>query len=385
MEGRSAMIVFKTFFKVLSRYKFSMIMYLGIALAIITIMSGFNSSGNATYYSVSQGIIVLDNDKSEVSRGLIAYLETINYIYEDSFSDEQITDMIYYTKASNYLVIPEGFGEAFLSGSGDPLKIESTKEVDTRMGYTVEAEMDSYLKLTANYLKGGYSFAEADELSRESLADMSAVNMVSEVVIQDDKIFTVFTILPYALLTLLCSAVLPVILRFGTMLISRRTGISSLPSVKKQSMLALASALVTIGMICVLIIISSLLSGEMFTARWALIAIDVIVFSMTAVMIIIALSSFGINPEAAPAITNIVALSFSFLGGIFVPIEHLGGTAKAIGQFLPTYWYSEAIERIKSGGGLNDIAICLGIQLLFGLMVMVIGMLYGRYNLRKAE
>ena len=318
------MIVFKTFFKVLSRYKFSMIMYLAIALGIITIMSGFNSSGNAAYYSVSQGIVVLDNDKSEVSRGLIKYLETINYIYEDSFSDEQITDMIYYTKASNYLVIPQGFGEAFLSGSNTPLKIESTKEVDTRMGYTVEAEMDSYLNLTANYMKGGFSFTEADELSRESLADMSAVNMVSEVVIQDDKIFTVFTILPYALLTLLCSAVLPVILRFGTMLINRRTGISSYPTVKKQSMIALACAIVTIGIISVLILISSLLSEEIFTARWALIAIDVLVFSMTAVMIIIALSSFGINPDAAPAITNIVSLSFSFLGGIFVPIEHLG-------------------------------------------------------------
>ena len=117
------MIVFKTFFKVLSRYKFSMIMYLVIAIAIITIMSGFNSSGNASYYSVSQGIIVLDNDKSEVSRGLIKYLETINYIYEDSFSDEQITDMIYYKKASNYLVIAEGFGAAFLSGTSTPLKI----------------------------------------------------------------------------------------------------------------------------------------------------------------------------------------------------------------------------------------------------------------------
>ena len=377
------MIVFKTFFKVLSRYKFSMIMYLVIAIAIITIMSGFNSSGNASYYSVSQGIIVLDNDKSEVSRGLIKYLETINYIYEDSFSDEQITDMIYYTKASNYLVIPQGFGAAFLSGTSTPLKIESTKEVDTRMGYTVEAEMDGYLKLTANYMKGGYSFKEADELSRESLADISAVNMVSEVVIQDDKIFTVFTILPYALLTLLCSAVLPVILRFGTMLINRRTGISSMSSAKKQIMIALASAIVTVGIIVVLIMMSSLLSGEMFTSRWALIAIDVLVFSMTAVMIIIALSSFGINPDAAPAITNIVALSFSFLGGIFVPIEHLGGTAKAIGQFLPTYWYSEAINRIKSGSSFTEILNCLLIQLLFGVMVLVIGLMVGKHNVKK--
>ena len=74
------MIVFKTFFKVLKKYKVSLLMYLGISIGIIIILSSFGSKGNTAYYSVSQQIVVKDNDDSEVSKGLVEYLSTINEI-----------------------------------------------------------------------------------------------------------------------------------------------------------------------------------------------------------------------------------------------------------------------------------------------------------------
>ena len=88
------MIVFRTFFKVLKKYKVSLLMYLGISIGIITILSSFGSKGNTAYYSVSQQIVVKNNDNSEVSKGLIEYLSTINGIKSaDDYSDDQITDI----------------------------------------------------------------------------------------------------------------------------------------------------------------------------------------------------------------------------------------------------------------------------------------------------
>ena len=95
-------------------------------------------------------------------------------------------------------------------------------------------------------------------------------------------------------------------------------------------------------------------------------------------MLLVAVSNLNLKPEMSAGFTNVVGLSFSFLGGIFVPIEYLGSGAKVIGQFLPTYWYSEAMTRIKTGGGFNDILNCLLIQLLFGVMVMGVGLVAGR-------
>jgi ABC-type multidrug transport system permease subunit len=150
-------------------------------------------------------------------------------------------------------------------------------------------------------------------------------------------------------------------------------------------MLTLASATTTGIFTVFLIIIASSLSGEAFSDRWWLIIIDVLVLAVTVAMTIVALSNFRIKPEAASGITNLVSLSFCFLGGIFVPLEYIGNTAKAIGQFLPTYWYSEAMQRIKNGSGFGDIVNCLLIQLMFGIMILVIGLLVGKHNVKKAE
>ena len=46
---------------------------------------------------------------------------------------------------------------------------------------------------------------------------------------------------------------------------------------------------------------------------------------------------------------------------------------------------SVAIEKIKNGKGLADITNCLLIQLLFGIMVMAVGLAVGKYNAKKAE
>ncbi|MCR4625020.1 MAG: ABC transporter permease [Lachnospiraceae bacterium] len=374
------MIVFKSFFKVLRNYKMSLIMYLVISLGVIYILSSFNTKGNATYYRVSQGIAVQDNDKSEISKGLIEYLSTINGIKNAAdYTDDQITDMIYYTKLSNRLLIPAGFGEAYLNGADTAaLKIESTKEAGARMGYSVETEIDSYLNLLSGYLAGGFNVEEAQKLTMEALADNSAVSVVADVKVEDDKIFTIFQMLPYGILTMLFSAVLPVILRFGSMLLKKRSDISSTPVLKRQISIALAAGVVSVFIVIALITLASVLSEEAFTGRWWLIVLNLVTLSLTVVMLVVAVSNLNMKPEVSAGFTNVVGLSFSFLGGIFVPIEYLGSGAKVIGQFLPTYWYSEAMTRIKTGGGFNDILNCLLIQLLFGVMVMGVGLVAGR-------
>ena len=131
------MIVFKTFFKVFKQYTFLCFMYLGIAIAIIFILANTGSSGSSSYTSTSQGIAVLDKDGSDISKGLIEYLSSINTIMDaNDYNDDQIVDFMYYTKISNYLVIPEGFGENFKaralsSDNAAEIMLESTKNAGT--------------------------------------------------------------------------------------------------------------------------------------------------------------------------------------------------------------------------------------------------------------
>jgi len=385
------MIVFSSFFKVLKRRMSSLMIYLAVVMVIIFILSTFSSGGNEDFYNISQGIVIKDSDNSALSGRLKEYLASVNDVKTGDYTEEQIFDMMYYTMISNYLEIPEGFEKAFLEwnkeGGENPGKIlktvKSTKNDSARMGYSVEAEIDSYLNLVSGYMKGGYDMDEAHGLTMNSLTDKSAVKIIAKVQIKDDRMFTVFQMQPYGILTMLLSAVLPVILRFGSPLIRRRSSVSSLPLVKRNIMLALAMGIVTVFILIVLVALASIMSGEAFSERWWLLVLDLTVLSVTVIMIVIAISNFNLKPESSNALINVIALSFSFLGGIFVPMEVLGKSAKSIGQFLPTYWYSEALIRIKNGGGLGDILNCLLIQLLFGVMVMGVGLIVGKYLEKK--
>lgn len=380
------MIVFKTFFKVLKNYKISLFVYLGISIAVIFLLSGIGGSSDKNYSATSHGIVVIDNDNSEVSKELVAFLGEANSIVKGDFTKDQIIDMMYYTKISNYIVIPAGFGDKFLSGDREAFSlIESTKDAGSRMGYLVETEIESYLNLFYNYTLGGYSVNEAAGFAKEALMDHSAVEMSGSDKAETASLFIVFTVLPYGILSMLFSAILPVILRFNTEIINKRTGISSTPAIKKQTMIALATAVSAVFILIAMVTAGSVISKEAFTDRWFLVLLNMFTFSLSIVMLIVAISNFNIKPDFAAGLTNIIGLSFCFLGGIFVPLEFLGEGAKAIGRFLPTYWYSEAIERIKNGGGISDILNCLLIQLLFGFMVMAIGLAIGKYNIKKAE
>ncbi|MBR6897519.1 MAG: ABC transporter permease [Lachnospiraceae bacterium] len=379
------MIVFKTFFGVLKSYKTPIIMNLAIVIGVITLIASTSNHSNASYYDVSQGIVVLDEDGSDVSKALISYLGTMNEVKTEHYTDDQITDMLYYTWISNYIRIPKGFGEAFLEDNekGSVL-LECKKNEEITKGYSIESEIEGYLNLLAGYMAGGSSASEAGVLATESMNDKSAVTMAAPAKVEDEKIFTVFQVLPYGIFSILLAAVLPVILRFGSEKLGKRSAVSSMPGVKRQMFITLAVIIVTMAIEAILIALASVLAGEAFTERWWLIALNYSVLSFSAVMLAVALSNFRLKPESASGISNVIGLSFCFLGGAFVPMEVLGDAAKSIGRFLPTYWHSEALIAIKNGGGLPEISKCLLIMLLFGIMVMGVGLMAGKYFEKKS-
>ena len=75
-----------------------------------------------------------------------------------------------------------------------------------------------------------------------------------------------------------------------------------------------------------------------------------------------------------------IGLSFAFLGGTFVPLTILGDEVAKVGRFIPNYWYSTACLRIwNEGAGLSDIIDCFGLQILFGVLCLSIGLVFTRF------
>ena len=62
------MTVFKSYFKVLKSSKVSIAIYLLISVTVILILTGMGSNKDEAYSAVSHGLVIVDNDKSEVSK-----------------------------------------------------------------------------------------------------------------------------------------------------------------------------------------------------------------------------------------------------------------------------------------------------------------------------
>ena len=154
---------------------------------------------------------------------------------------------------------------------------------------------------------------------------------------------------------------------------------------------ALVAGTITIAMIVIVLLIAVATCSEgtkyLFTDKWWLSVINVVIYAITITMLLSMVTSLplGINKEGSvntsAFITNIIGLTFSFLGGTFVGLDIMGDKVARIGQFLPNYWYSIATKRIwYEGAGIGDVLGCYGIQLVFGFTCLAIGLAFTRFK-----
>ena len=89
------------------------------------------------------------------------------------------------------------------------------------------------------------------------------------------------------------------------------------------------------------------------------------------------------------AFSNVVSLGFSFLGGIFVPLEFLGETMRNVAKFTPTYWYvraNDAVTSIKTFADIDmgELGLACGVQLLFAAVFFCVGLAVSKYKREAA-
>ena len=388
------MQVYKSFFKVLRHYKISIVMYTVITLVMLIALVMSDTSESKEVTMSRYPIVVIDNDHSEVSEALYAYLDSAHDVKKEELTDDQIKDLMYYWHIAEYIEIPEGFGEDFKKLVDDKNAVDAASllkcvyDESLPRGIFINMQMNEYLNGIRGYMSSGFSIDEADERTRASLDSTQYVEMIQKEVQPAKKSYTAFLFLPYGILSIIFSQLIPVISSFNDKEKKNRTAISATSMVRRN--IALVAGTITIALIVIvlLVIIATLSEGTkyLFTEMWWLSVLNVVVYAVTITMLLSMITSLpiGINQKGsantAAFITNIIGLSFSFLGGTFVGLEVMGDKVAKIGQFLPNYWYSIATRRIwYEGGNIGDIIGCLGIQMVFGITCLAIGLAFTRF------
>ena len=399
------MQVYKTFFKVLRKYKISLIMYSAIMIFMIWIFASESTSGSNEIVQKKYTLLVVDEDNSEVSKEFVSYLGKKHNLDDGEYTEDQIKDMLFYENISEYIVIPKGFGEEVNSvveskKDGKDVSeeefgslLQATYDDGMPRGIFINMQINQYLNAVTDYMASGDNMADASKKADEALDISEFVTFREEEINVNEVKYASFLVLPYGILSIIFSGVIPVIVSFNEKEKKNRTNVSSIKLTARNISLVLGAATVAFVVATVFIAVITLKNGGgfAFTDSWWLSVLNTYIYTLTATLLLSMLTSFPIiaakgTTSASSIITVIVGLSFAFLGGTFVDLDILGEGVAKVGRFIPNYWYSVACKKIwYDGAGLSDLAGCFGLQLLFGLVCLAVGLAVTRYYGNKAS
>ncbi|MCR5293440.1 MAG: ABC transporter permease [Eubacterium sp.] len=388
------MHILKSFFKVVNYYKVGIIIYAVIVMVMLVALTGTGSGNTDKMFQKKYTLYIVDNDKSAVSEAFIGYMTEKHYRKEGDLSDDQIRDLLYYQHISEYIVIPEGFGEAFLNTKDEPLSLIETMYDDSLpRGIFINMQMNEYLNGIRDYMNSGLSLEDADLKVKEATDIESFVTLKEKEASPMERPYTAFQFLPFGILSIIFSGVMPVILSFNDKEKKNRTMVSKLPMTVRNVMLILGAAILSVFVTVALVALATFGGPEyVFTREWWLSALNAFIYTISITFLLSMLTSLPLGlgkkggANSTAFITNIIGLSFAFLGGTFVDLTILGDKVNAIGRFIPNYWYSVAARKIwYDGAGLQDLMYCFGLELLFGAVCLSIGLVFTKFFGEKAQ
>ena len=375
------MHLYKSFFRLLRRNPIGIIIYAGIFVMMIVLLfviAGFESSSSSEFNN-SNKISYVDNDDSELSRGLIKYLSMNNEMSDFSGKSESaILDITFFGISEYHMTIDKGFAEAVMNG--DDNKISYITDFNmSGMVYSINGDIDNFINTYREYKVLGKTDAEAVSSAIDLLSDSTKINVVvddtkakatgDELVVSQINQF--FCYLAFGFLAL---GVGHTIIANNEVKVGKR--IDSSPVSRKKISLANTAGLVTSGVfIWLVFVIINLLFGshtQIFHEYWWVILINSFLTMLVCCALTSVVTSFNLSSNSLSMVTNIISLSMSFMCGVFVPQWLLGDGVLTAARFLPFYWSVYANNMTFASSNvkfdLNQLMVCFGMEILFAVV-----------------
>lgn len=359
------MQVFNTFFKITKKQISSFITYFIIFIVLLCVMSSIGTGNNA-YTESRLSVAIFNDDTSAKAQYLTEYLTEKHDIVTVENDDETIRDYLYYEILDYVLYI------------GDGCTLTNIKRPGSTSGTYADSQIDTFCKTYDAYILTGCSEEEANEKTLQALDSESLVSMKGKGT-KKPTIYYFYTYLTYILIGLLINAMAPVIIALNRKAVRERTDIAPITAKSRNIQMVAGTVLLSLAIWLVMIVVSVVMfREELFRGRNAYIILNSLCYLILSTGLVSIVSSFDMKPQIISMVSNVVGLSFSFLGGVFVPMDIFSDTILTIAKFTPTYWYVIASEKIFAGTVDNSVFLSMGIQLLFALAFFTIAMVISK-------
>ena len=142
------MTVFKAFWKVVLKYKGTIILY----TVLLIVFGGINmttSENQMTFENVKPDVFIINKDSEVgITKNLIDYISTNSNIIEIEEDEEKINDALFYRDVNYIVCIPENYRDDILNSKNPEINIKKTGDYNSSLA---EMMLSRYIKIQNIY------------------------------------------------------------------------------------------------------------------------------------------------------------------------------------------------------------------------------------------
>lgn len=303
------MTVYKTFFKVVNKYKFLIIIY----TAMLILFAGFNmqtSQNSTNFVAEKPDVLIINNDKEQkLSKNLVEYIEKNSNIVDIENDEEARNDALFYRDVSYIIYIPENYSKDFLNGLNPEINIKSAGDAGSSYA---EMMLTRYIKVANIYQKELQNEDELIKTINETLEKEAETEITSK--LDTDNLTRAafyYNFMNYSILAGCVYVICIIISSFREEKIRKRTVISSMNYKKFNRQLLVSNGALAFILWLLYVVLSFILIGNiMFTAHGLILIANSFVFSICSLTIAFLIANLINNKNAINGIINVVALRF---------------------------------------------------------------------------
>ncbi|MDY2790980.1 MAG: ABC transporter permease [Lachnospiraceae bacterium] len=345
------MQLFNTYFKFIYRKKSLILTYVlifsGLSIAMMVVQN--KSGGAESYVQKKVDIAIVDRDQSAVSKALTKYLEGQNTRKKIKDDEDSFKNELYWRNVNYILVIPDGFEQDVMQGKQNVLSAKKVRDaVETAY---VEEEIGSFLNLYTLYLNAGYSTENAVKKTKHDLAQKASVTLEKRNDGRSERKNVgalYYQYLPYVMISVGILIVAAILVIFYQEDVKKRC-ICSSTSLKEQNKQLIFASLFSCFLLTAffyllgLVVTKGKLIGQV---HFWFYGINAFCFMLVVLALSFLLANMVHTENGINGCSNVLSLALCFLGGIFVPYSIMPDAVVKAAHFIPTYWYTMALEEV---------------------------------------
>lgn len=376
------MTVFNTFWKVINKYKGTIILF----TVMLVTFGGINTTSNNSTVDFTNSkpdiIIVNNSGNNDLTKNLISYLEKNTNVKDVKNTEEARNDALFYREVNYIIYIPKDYQKDVLSGKTPEIDIKTVGDYTSSLA---EMLLTRYLKIQSIYAKNISTEQELITVINKNLSKTSEVTITSKVdTTKTSRVSRYFNFASYSAMFIIIFVICMVLSSFHTKTIKKRTIISSMNYKTHNKYLLRASFIYSIIVWLLFMLLGTILfSNTILSLRGLVYALNLFIFIFTSLTLALLLSTLIDNKDAVNGIVNVISLGSAFLCGAFIPTEWLPETVIKTSRIFPTYWYVNSNDLLASlqtinMTSLNQVIINMIVMLVFALIFIIINNLVSK-------